>query len=233
MLFDSSAAKSQLATFKRKKKFSDAEWEKRGLIPSSKAMCAQLEAFFDELASRLILVVNEAEPTSAAGILFAQALAEIDRDEYDTEEAELICSVLETLAGPFGLKLGGQLNSWLYGEELGAVATEQSEREAEPTTLETLSQSCTKCGAALDTAIVDFRLDNDSESWLSIECLACGGLNFLVLPPGIGSCRPRGYSMVSQYWRSKFTRESAEAAFKLDHAKRGKKITGRKLPKTV
>jgi Domain of unknown function (DUF4844) len=233
MPIDSSAAKSQLTNFKRKKKFSDAEWEKRGLIPSSEAISKRLDAFFDELASRLILVVNEAESTSVASILLKQALAEIERDQYDTEEAELICSVFATLAGIFDLKFGGQLNAWLYGEELGAAASEQAERDAEPTILETFSQPCTNCGATLETAIINFRLDSNSESWLSIECAVCGELNFLTLPPGIGSFQPKGYSMASQYWRSKFTRESAETTFKLDHAKRRKKIADRKWPKTT
>ena len=221
MSLDTSAANAKLAAFKRKKKFSATEWKKRGLLPSSTAICAALETMLNALAGRLATATTETEPSVVADRLLKQALREIDRDEYDTEEAEFVCTLIATLAKIFELKFGPDLNSWLYGEALAEAMLKQAEQE-KPKAIQTLSQLCTKCGTALQSAIDALRPDNPSESWFSIECASCSELNFLVLPAGIGSMRPIGYKLVTQYWRNQFNRESAEAAFQKAHTKRAK-----------
>jgi hypothetical protein len=218
MTFDASAAKAKLSAFMRKRKFSKSQWEKRGLLPSSSVLSARLEALFNDLAVRLITVVREPDALAAAGGLLGQALEEFDRDEYDTEEAEFVCTLFESLANVFGLRFGLHLNSWLYGEGIGEALADEAERERNPEATQTLSQPCTKCAAALETVIAGSHPGNDSESWLSIECDGCGELNFLILPPGFGSMRMNGYKMVTQYWRSQFSRDSAELAFRQTHA---------------
>jgi hypothetical protein len=223
MSIDPSVAKAKLAAFKRRKKFSDAEWKKRGLLPSGAAVSASLETLFNRLAGRLVTATREPDLPSTAERLLKRAVGQIDRDKYDTEEAEFVCAVFAILAGIFELKLGAPLNRWLYGEALGEAAFESAERLKQSPAIQTLSQPCTKCAVAIETAIMTARPDNNFESWLAVECASCGELNFLVLPPGIGSMHPNGWKMAAQYWRDQFNRQSAEATFKETYAKQAKR----------
>ena len=228
MPVDASTAKAKLAAFKRRKKFSDAEWKKRGLLPSGAAVSVALETLFNELADRLATATGESEHLQVAESLLRQSLSAIDRDGYDTEEAEFVCAVFSILGGIFGLELSVSLNKWLYGE---ALAEETSTLADSPAA--TLAQPCTKCGATLKTVIMSTRQDIDFEQWLAMECASCGELNFLIVPPGTGSVRMIGHKMVAQYWRHQFNRQTAEAAFKEAHAKYAKKAIASKRRKAA
>jgi hypothetical protein len=41
--------------------------------------------------------------------------------EFDTEEREFICSEAASMAKVLGLRMGSQLNLWLYGRLLGTL----------------------------------------------------------------------------------------------------------------
>jgi hypothetical protein len=41
--------------------------------------------------------------------------------EFDTEEREFICSEVASMAKVLGLRMGSQLNLWLYGRLLGTL----------------------------------------------------------------------------------------------------------------
>jgi hypothetical protein len=41
--------------------------------------------------------------------------------EFDTEEREFICSEVSSIAKVLGLRMGSQLNLWLYGRLLGTL----------------------------------------------------------------------------------------------------------------
>jgi hypothetical protein len=201
MSFDPITARATIAAFRRKKKFSNAEWQKRGLLPSAAELSSTLESFFNDLAKSLLADIEAPSPLTAAERTLTAAIEALDRDLYDTEEAEFICTLLEALAQVFGLKFGPALNVWLYGEGLGQAATELAEREANVQPLRTLVQACSGCNSDLLSDITSERDDNEAEAWFSIECLTCGALNFLTLPPGIGSMRPTGYRFVQPYGR--------------------------------
>ena len=222
--------KAQLAAFRRKQKFSEAEWRKRGLIPSSDAISAHLDSEFNRVADQLATLISNTYSRIEVDALLLQALKRLNRDAHDTEEAEFVCDRFATLASIFSLKLDPHLNTWLYGDELGETASKLAK---DSDVVKNLSQLCTECGTALETAITGFREDNESEAWFSIGCLACGALNFLVLPPKLGSFRMIGYKSVTQYWRHQFNRQTAEAAFALARTKRKQKSISTKRQKAT
>ena len=181
MSSDAPAAELKLAAFRRRRKFSDAQWRKRGLEPSSRETSVRLESALNAVAKELRATLGSPDTRRAVDPLLRRALFKINRDEYDTEEAEFICDCFAVLAEIVDAKFAPELNAWLLGEELGRVVTEQAQRETGPQVLRKLPQDCTACAAVLETAITALRPDNESEAWLAVECIACGGLNFVVL----------------------------------------------------
>jgi hypothetical protein len=224
MLNSASPLNSKLNAFRRRQKFSAAAWRKRGLLPSNGEISGELNSFFNELATSITADLSSTNPSKIQAQLLTTALADLDRHAFDTEEAEFICSLFAELAAILSLSLGTALNIWLYGEELGDLPPRQAEEDTATRISPRISQPCTGCAAPLISEVNGTDERNQSESWLGVECLSCGELNFLVLPPQLGSMRPVGYK-VSQYWRG-FTKEKAQTAFAAAYAKKRSKGSG-------
>lgn len=49
------------------------------------------------------------------------ALRNWKANEFDTEEREFVCSEVASIAQVLGIRMGPQLNLWLYGRLLGTL----------------------------------------------------------------------------------------------------------------
>ncbi|PIF33153.1 uncharacterized protein DUF4844 [Flavobacterium sp. 9] len=83
-----------LEKIKNKKKFSREEWENRGLNPSEKSLCINLENSLNDLLTNLISANNTKKSDKEIEKIFERYFKEIKSDELDTEEENLLWIIL-------------------------------------------------------------------------------------------------------------------------------------------
>lgn len=223
-----------LKSFGRTRKFSALAWKKRGLLPPSSEVSQRLELSFNTLATQLLLLVGNNASSIDLAAKLNDGLHSLDAADYDTEEREFICDLFADLASLLGLSISVKLNTWLYGDTLGDIATEISLDQANEPPLKTLTQLCTGCGSAFHTCITQEREDNLVENWLVVECSACSEYNFMVFPPKIGTTQANGYKFIECLWRDRYTLETAQERFqKLSSKRRNQLASSRVRNKTA
>lgn len=113
---------SHLNAYLQRAKFADPSvWLQRGLNPSQPDVIARMESVVNEVCSAAIQThTSGASPQGTARAMGA-ALRKWKAHEFDTEEREFICSEVASMAKILGLRMGSQLNLWLYGRLLGTL----------------------------------------------------------------------------------------------------------------
>lgn len=106
--------KQALIDFIEKEKFSEEEWRNRGLNPSDEFICSKMKAHLNECAEQLVKNLNTKDKNTWKKILKIR-LHKIDKNEYDTEEREMICDYFYQLSQIVKVDFTTNLNRWLYG----------------------------------------------------------------------------------------------------------------------
>src|SRR6187402_2030082 len=136
---------NKLTTLRQKDKFSDGEWEKRGLESSESEVCDELNTLFNNTLDELIKAVETDAPGGKLKNVLSQHLSEFHKSAYDTEEREFIADLFYQLAKIVNVDFKHQLNNWIYGVILGAMIRLGSIFKKAQTVVETLSQECSSC----------------------------------------------------------------------------------------
>jgi hypothetical protein len=110
-----------LEQFLAEMKFAEAAWQRRGLNPSPPALCAKLEAMFNEVASKLMAESRVNAPRHVLKGVLTSFLSTANRSDFDTEEAEFVCDEAARLSRIVNVDVSTSLNRWLYGPILGTV----------------------------------------------------------------------------------------------------------------
>jgi len=112
---------AELQRFIETQKFSADAWKRRMLNPSDTAMCQRMEALLNDMARKVLALVQaDAKPSMVASAI-ASALRSTSTMEFDTEEREFICDEISRMAKIANVKVGNTLNRWLYGAFLGTL----------------------------------------------------------------------------------------------------------------
>ena len=113
---------SQLQAYLERAKFADpAVWLKRGLNPSRSDVIARMETVVNEVCSAAMQAHSSGSSPQRKARAMGAALRKWKAHEFDTEEREFICSEVSSMAKILGLRMGSQLNLWLYGRLLGTL----------------------------------------------------------------------------------------------------------------
>jgi hypothetical protein len=201
---------NKLTSLRQKDKFSDGEWEKRGLESSESELCNELNALFNDTLDDLIKAVEtDAQGRQLKAILFRH-LAVFHKSAYDTEEREFITDLFFQLAKIVNVDFKHQLNNWIYGIILGALIRLGSVFKKAQAVVETLSQECNNCKTKLDTFIIERGDDIPDLCWDIIQCDSCNEYNLLNKGPHIRQLRFGNYRWIEQLSKDEFNEEQAQ-----------------------
>jgi Domain of unknown function (DUF4844) len=112
---------SRLKIFRQKEKFSDSEWNKRGLNPSNSELVEKMDFLLNESIDEIIEnhVKNSSKNTLTKTL--KRGLSKFNKADYDTEEKEFILDNFHELSKILGIDFKDNLNSWLYGSVLDTL----------------------------------------------------------------------------------------------------------------
>jgi hypothetical protein len=174
---------SQLDSLKNTYKFTDKDWDDRGLIPSNKSLSDKMNRLINECLSDLINSQNRDLSQSDYVKILDKGLKRFKKLDYDTEEKEFIAEKFHEIANIIGVDYNEKLNIWLYGSlmiKLGKVFKQDDSK-----ILESITIQCSNCQDTLTKAIVKFE-DNIPEYWTIVKCGHCGELNLF---PALGNMK--------------------------------------------
>ena len=199
-----------LEKLKRKEKFSNEEWNNRGLNPSEKSLCIKLEKSFNDLLTNLVSANNTKKTDKEIEFIFERYLKEIKSDELDTEEREFVVDYFAEIAEILNIRsINEKLNFWTYGIE--AYNHEEAERKASEKILaeerkrhEILSIECQKCKTQLETFILERDNDIPSFEFDIIKCVKCSELNILDKGCGIKRYRFLNYELIEELAKEEY-----------------------------
>lgn len=156
----------ELAIFKQRRKFSFEAWNERGLNPSADSICKTLESTFNRIASSLIEGVKD--NTSKEGLLniLNEAIATLDRFEYDTEEREFIVALFVELSVIIGIEFKPQVSTWLYGEDIFEYS------ESVDKVIDKIIHTCDGCENLLQI-LINQKGSASPATWMIVQCNSC------------------------------------------------------------
>ncbi|MEM1001272.1 MAG: DUF4844 domain-containing protein [Bacteroidota bacterium] len=200
----------ELDRFLRKDKFTVAEWENRGLNPSSPELCSKMTNLLNECCEKLIQHAQENSPTKVLRKELRAGLNSFQKSEYDTEEKEFIGDYFLELSNITLVDFKDDLNKWLYGSFMNGLLKITSALKGPTKIVETLSQDCTNCGAKLETFITKKQEGIPDYAFDIIRCNSCGEYNMLDKGPDIHSLHVGEYELVEQLPKAEFSKEQAK-----------------------
>ncbi len=201
----------ELLAFKNREKFSDSEWNARGLNPSDSEMCSWLELGFNSCADNLIEAVKSNMGQKQLKSILRKFLKNFDRNELDTEEREFICENFAIVSQVLSIDFKDDLTKWLYGSALATLLKVSSLVRGADKVASTFSQDCTSCGLKLESFIMKLEKGLPDYAWIIVECAKCGEYKLLSLGPDIKELRFGQYKMIEQLQKTEFTEEQAKS----------------------
>lgn len=200
----------KLSQFKQKDKFSDSEWDKRGLNPSDIELCSKMERLFNDCADSLINSVKNNKNKKANKKILKSGLQRFNKLDYDTEEREFICDYFFELSQIVDVDIKNNLNNWLYGYGINTIIKVLSAFKKPDKIIETLSQNCTKCNSKLETYILERQSDFPNTAFNIVKCKTCGEFNLIDQEPGIKRQKFGNYDWVEQLSKDEYNDEQAK-----------------------
>ena len=200
---------SSLKALQKKFKFSNEEWEKRGLNPSSTELSIYLDTALNSCLELLIGVIEDSYSEKSIKRALKAGLKSIDKSALDTEEKEFVADYFYRISQTVDVDFKNELNSWLYGSFLTTLMKLKEMVNPEKI-VETLSQGCTKCGTPLETFILKKEEGIPDYQWEIVQCNNCKDYNMLEMGPDIKIARKGNYEYVEHIRKDEYTIEQAK-----------------------
>jgi|GEM_PF-615263 len=166
---------SRLDSIKNTIKYSDNEWNKRGLIPSERSKVIQMELLTNQCLDDLIEKSKNYQSKSEYIKTLKTGLNRFIKLDYDTEEKEFIADTFYEISLILDVDFKEQLNVWLYGRLMILL---QKIFESNDIVIKTNEVNCTKCNKLLKELIIREE-NNIPEYWIIVKCNGCGKHNIL------------------------------------------------------
>jgi hypothetical protein len=206
----------EIFQFKKRNKFSKSAWKKRGLNPSNDDLCKYLSEFFNSCADKLAEGLNNKLSNDEIKYLLELELFSLNKSDFDTEEKEFICDIFQELSSLVNVEFNNVLEVWLYGFAM---------KPLQEVIVETLKQSCTKCGIELETYIKEKQEGVPAYGWSLVKCSKCGELNLLTETPNIKRASFGNCQWFGTLYKDKYNYE--QALIRLEKIKLLKKLEWR------
>ena len=199
----------QLDSLKNTYKFTDNDWDKRGLIPSEKSLSDKMDKLLNDCLSELISTQNKDLNQKEYEKILNRGLKRFRKLDYDTEESEFIADKFDEIAKIIRIDFNEDLNIWLYGKlmvKIGKIFTKERK------SIETESIQCTDCQESLNKVIVSFE-ENIPEYWTIVKCNKCGSLNLFPAQGKINESRFENCTWIKSFAKSEFDSTQIEIKF--------------------
>ena len=165
----------RLTSLRKKKKFTDSDWEKRGLNPSDSEIVNEMIHLTDICLDELLVDVKSNPSEKQLRKTLTNGLKRFKANRYDTEEKEFIGDEFQKIGSILGLNIADNLNDWLYGKFLGTMLNLTKRKEV---IVDTKSVECSKCKLTLNLKITATR-DGAPNYWIIGQCVQCGEYSLL------------------------------------------------------
>lgn len=206
--------KEKLKKLRLKTKFSDFEWEERGLNPSNEELCLKMETLLNNCLDEIIILIEKNESKQRIKKTLKKGLSSFDSREFDTEEKEFICDYFFEISKIIELDIKNDLNSWLYGKGLNFLLKLTDLFKKPEKIIDTISKECSSCKATLDVYILEKKSNIDYSSFNIVKCKNCKEYNLLEFGKGIKECRFGEFELTEQLSKDDFNLEQAETRLK-------------------
>jgi hypothetical protein len=111
----------RLIQLREKRKFTDSDWEKRGLIPSDSTKVSEMIHLTNSCLDELLVDIQSGSTEKQIRKTLARGLKRFEVSYYDSEEKEFIAEEFDKIGSTLGLDIADNLNNWLYGKVLGTI----------------------------------------------------------------------------------------------------------------
>jgi hypothetical protein len=189
---------SQLDSLKNTYKFTDKDWDNRGLIPSEKALSDNMDRLLNECLGELILTQNKDLSQKDYKKILNRGLKRFRKLDYDTEESEFIVDKFDEIAKIIRIDFNEDLNIWLYGKlmvKFGKIFNKEEK------VIDTLSINCSECNEPLNKLITRYE-ENVPEYWTIVKCNKCGDLNLFPAQGKVKASRFENCTWIKSYDKS-------------------------------
>ncbi|MBS1663741.1 MAG: DUF4844 domain-containing protein [Bacteroidetes bacterium] len=198
----------QLVKFQERNLFSVDAWHARGVNPSADNVSQELTTFFHDCAGALAEEVTAGKPPRQLKKVLTDALDQLDKFRYDTEEREFIADLFKELGDIVGVDIRNAITGWMYGPLL--VILQVILRFLRPErVVAVLHQTCTQCHSSLDLKIMRKKPGIPDAQWLVVRCKHCQELNLLSPGPEAAEMRFGQFEWVDTLSKDDYTYEQA------------------------
>ena len=205
---------AKLDSLKNTYKFSDKDWDSRGLIPSPKVLSDKMDGLINECLSDLISSQNKGLTQNDYKNVLNRGLKRFKKMDYDTEEREFIADKFEEISKILRIDFNEDLNIWLYGRlmvKLGKILDKKSSQ-----LIYSLTIQCSKCQDTLTKEITRIE-ENIPEYWTIVKCNHCGELNLFPAKGKIKESRYTNCTWIQSFAKSDY--DSIQIENKLNELK--------------
>lgn len=197
-----------------KNKFSDSEWEKRGLNPSASELCEYLE---NNLNSCLNSLIDKIENNTSQKELKKSLninLRSLNKSNLDTEEKEFVCDYYNDISKIIEVDFKNELNNWLYGKLLNSLIKITELIKGKEKIIETLVQNCTKCISKLETFVLEKDEEIPDSVFYIVKCKSCGEYNLIDKGAKIKRLKFGEYELTEELAKKDYDFEGAKIRLK-------------------
>lgn len=195
-------------------KFSDSEWEKRGLNPSSPEICEYLEKNLNVCLLNLLEEIKEKDSKNQLKKILKSELQKIDKKFLDTEEKEFVCDYFNEISKILEIDFKNDLNNWLYNPIFNNLLKTINFFKRENKNIEVLSQNCSKCNSKLETFILEKDDKIDESFYFIVKCKSCQEYNLVNDIKNIRKINFGNYDLIEQLSSKEFNLEEAKIRLK-------------------
>ena len=202
-----------LTELKNSQKFSEREFNKRGLNPSCDDIIETMENNIDECLSELIENLHSSKNKNSLKKTLRNNLKKIG-ENLDTEEKELIADNYSKIAITLGIDFKNDLNTWLYGSFFTMMKKMTEIIKGKEKIIETIENVCSNCGSKLDTFIIEKMDSTIQNDYNIVRCQSCSEYNLIDNGSGNKRIQFGNYELVEQLPKNNYNFEEANIRLK-------------------
>ncbi|MEO7992745.1 MAG: hypothetical protein ABI663_24550 [Chryseolinea sp.] len=196
----------RLTKLREKKKFTNSDWEKRGLNPSDSDKVDEMIRLTDTCLDEILTDLKSNATEKQIRKTLTKGLKRFKTSHYDTEEKEFIGDEFHSIGSILGLDIAENLNDWLYGKVLGTIIGLTKKKEI---VLDTKSFECTKCKLSLNIKVMSVE-EGIPNSWFIAQCNQCGEYNLLSAEENVTEIRFENFTSIENFYGDNNTEEYAK-----------------------
>ena len=195
----------KLTNLRARKKFTDSDWEKRGLNPSDSEKVNEMIRLTDMCLDELLAMIKSNPTEKQVREVLINGLDRFKTSYYDTEEKEFIGEEFYKIGLIVGLDISDFFNEWMYGAVLSAIMKLNKKKEV---IVDTNSVACSKCKSILNVKITETKT-NAHSYWVIGQCNQCGEYNLLSTGENAGRMKFENFALIKTLKTSENSEEQA------------------------